>query len=62
MSPSTRIAVAFELREIQQQDTKAICTAMNVSVSNPGALLHRARLYLRRCIELMWLGKPKTRN
>jgi RNA polymerase sigma-70 factor (ECF subfamily) len=58
---SPRIAMAFQLREIDQRDTAEICLELNISESNLWVMLHRARLCLRRCIESHWLGRPGGR-
>jgi len=55
-----RLARAFHLREIEQKDTKEICAELNISETNLWVMLHRARLCLRRCIELNWLNRTKS--
>jgi RNA polymerase sigma-70 factor (ECF subfamily) len=57
-----RLATVFELRELEQRDTKEICAELNISENNLWVMLHRARLCLRRCIELNWLNKSKDRS
>lgn len=54
---SPRLASAFALKEIEQLDTKEVCTALNVSEGNLWVMLHRARAYLRQCLEINWLNK-----
>lgn len=54
---SPRLASAFALKEIEQLDTKEICAALNVSEGNLWVMLHRARTYLRQCLEINWLNK-----
>lgn len=54
---SPRLATAFALKEIEQLDTKEICAALSVSEGNLWVMLHRARAYLRQCLELNWLNK-----
>jgi len=56
---SPRLARVFELREVEQRDTKEICSELNISESNLWVMLHRARLCLRRCIEVNWLNQEK---
>lgn len=41
---------AFHLREVQGEDTETICNIMEVSSTNLGVLLYRARNKLRECI------------
>lgn len=48
--PSNQRA-AFCLWEIEENETSEICTALNVSATNLGVLLYRAKNRLRECIE-----------
>lgn len=43
--------MAFYLKEIEEEDSKAICNMMNVSRTNLGVLLFRAKNLLRVCLE-----------
>lgn len=52
-----RMARAFTLREIDGLSTEEICEILQVSTSNLWVLLHRARLRLRRCIEVNWFRR-----
>ncbi len=54
-------ADAFRLREINQTDTEEICKIMNISPTNLWVLMHRARLFMRRCLELRWFKPEKER-
>ena len=56
---SPRQARVFELREVEQRDTKEICLELNISESNLWVMLHRARLCLRKCIEVKWLDQER---
>jgi RNA polymerase sigma-70 factor, ECF subfamily len=42
---------AFILRELEQLDTATICKILDVSVTNLGVLLYRARNRMRECLE-----------
>jgi RNA polymerase sigma-70 factor, ECF subfamily len=42
---------AFVLREVEGLDTGEICKILDVSVTNFGVLMHRARARLRECLE-----------
>jgi RNA polymerase sigma-70 factor (TIGR02943 family) len=52
-----RASGAFILREVDGLGTEEICRAFGVSANNLWVMLHRARLHLRRCLELNWF-KP----
>jgi len=51
-----RMSQAFALRELEQMDSDELSETMKVTSNNLGALLYRARLRLRRCLEVKWLG------
>ena len=38
-------------------DSKEICEMLNISQSNLWVMLHRARMALRRCLEMNWFAK-----
>lgn len=46
------MARVFSLREVVGLDTEEICKELNISPTNCWVLLHRARLFLRECLEL----------
>jgi RNA polymerase sigma-70 factor (ECF subfamily) len=48
----------FTLREVEELETPDICKILQISVSNLGALMHRARARLRECLKAHGL----TRN
>lgn len=54
-----RVSGAFVLREVDGLGTEEICRKFGVSANNLWVMLHRARLHLRRCLELNWF-KPGT--
>jgi RNA polymerase sigma-70 factor (ECF subfamily) len=41
----------FVLREVEGFETGEICKILDVSVTNFGVLMHRARARLRECLE-----------
>lgn len=47
-------ARAFLLRELDGWDSDAICRELKIKASHLFVMLHRARLALRRCLELHW--------
>lgn len=54
------VAAVFTLREVDDLESKEICSLLNISESNLWVMLHRARLALRRCLEVNWFGKEKV--
>ena len=49
-------ASVFIMREFGELSTDEICKAIDVSTTNLWVLLHRARMKLRRCLEVNWFG------
>ena len=54
-----RVASVFALREMNGLDTDEICEILSLSSSNFWVMMHRARMALRRCIEINWFMKAK---
>jgi RNA polymerase sigma-70 factor, ECF subfamily len=53
-----RVASVFALREIDGMSSEDICTALGLSANNFWVIMHRARMQLRRCIEIKWFKHP----
>lgn len=51
---------AFMMREWLEMSVDDICKELDVSSTNLYVLLHRARLRLRACLELNWLGHQQA--
>ena len=49
-----RQRMAFVLREIEGLSTQEICKILEVSTTNMGVMLFRARNRLRECLESKW--------
>jgi len=57
-----KVAQAFVMREIDDVSSDEICKDLGVSPNNVWVMLHRARMALRRCLEVRWFGdKPKDK-
>ena len=50
-------ARAFLLREMDDLGSEQICALLGISQNHLWVLLHRARLALRRCLEINWFTK-----
>jgi RNA polymerase sigma-70 factor (ECF subfamily) len=48
------MARAFVMREIEGMKSEEICKHLDISQTNLWVRLHRARLQLRRCLEVNW--------
>jgi len=51
-----RQAKAFMMREIDGLSTDEICKALGISATNSWVIVYRARILLRQCLEIKWLG------
>lgn len=49
-----RVARVFALREMDGMSSEEICTVLDLSANNFWVIMHRARMQLRRCIEIKW--------
>jgi RNA polymerase sigma-70 factor, ECF subfamily len=52
-----RVASVFTLREMDGLETAEICELLSLTTSNFWVMMHRARMGLRRCVELNWFKK-----
>lgn len=50
-------AHVFVMREVDGDSTDEICSTLNINRNHLGVLLHRARLALRRCLDLNWFSE-----
>lgn len=49
-------AAVFRMKNMEDEDSENICKELNVSSSNYWIIMHRAKLQLRKCLELNWMG------
>jgi len=54
-----RLSTVFSLREMDELSTTELCKLLEVSPGNLGVLLYRARMGLRRCLEINWFCTEK---
>ena len=52
-----RVASVFTLREMDGLTSDEVCDVLSLSASNFWVIMHRARMQLRRCIEIKWFRK-----
>jgi RNA polymerase sigma-70 factor (TIGR02943 family) len=52
-----KVAAAFNLREVDGLQSKEVCALLHISENNLWVMLHRARMALRRCLEINWFAK-----
>jgi RNA polymerase sigma-70 factor (ECF subfamily) len=51
------MAQVFSLREVAGMETEEICKELDITPTNCWVLLHRARLFMRQCLELNGFSK-----
>ncbi len=51
------VASVFTLREMDGLTSEEICDVLSLSASNFWVIMHRARMQLRRCVEIKWFRK-----
>ena len=54
------MAQVFSLREVAGLETAEICKELGITPTNCWVLLHRARLFMRQCLELNGFSKAGT--
>ena len=57
-----RITSAFTLREMEGLSSEEICEVLGITANNLWVMLHRARMHLRRCLELNWFAGVGVRR
>jgi len=57
-----KAAQAFFLREVDDISSETICKDLGISPNNFWVLLHRARMSLRRCLEVHWFGNKRKQK
>ena len=55
-----KTAQVFLLREVDGVSSEEICKDLPLSANNLWVMLHRARMALRRCLEVHWFGHKQT--
>jgi RNA polymerase sigma-70 factor, ECF subfamily len=52
----SKLAQLFMLRDVQETDNEEICKELNITATNAWVMLYRARMGLRKCLEINWIG------
>ena len=55
----SKVAQVFILREVDDVSSDQICKDLGLSPNNVWVMLHRARLALRRCLEVHWFESKR---
>jgi RNA polymerase sigma-70 factor, ECF subfamily len=51
----TKLAALFMMRDIHETDNEEICKELNITSTNAWVMLYRARMGIRKCLEINWL-------
>lgn len=62
MNLPERVANAFVMREVDGLTSREICDVLMISLNNYWTIMHRARLHLRRCLEMNWFFAPNDKE
>lgn len=49
----------FSLKELLGQSIDEICKELDITATNCSVILHRARMSLRQCLEIQWVGNTR---
>lgn len=49
-----KLATIFSMRDVDDMDNEEICKALGITATNAWVMLYRARMGLRKCLELHW--------
>jgi RNA polymerase sigma-70 factor (ECF subfamily) len=52
-----KLAAIFTLRDIEEEENEKICKDLEITATNAWVMLYRARMTLRKCLELNWMGR-----
>lgn len=56
------VSAAFALRDVEGLGTGQICKILGITATNLGARLHRARMWLRKCLERNWFLREERKG
>jgi len=57
-----KMSTAYTMRELEGAETSEICEVFHTGKNNCWVILYRARMLLRRCLEVNWFGGKKERS
>ncbi len=50
-----KLSALFLMRDVQEIDNENICKELNITPTNAWVMLYRARMGLRKCLEMNWI-------
>lgn len=52
-----KLATLFMMRDVHETDNEEICKELNITTTNAWVMLYRARMGIRKCLEINWIDK-----
>jgi RNA polymerase sigma-70 factor, ECF subfamily len=52
----SKLAALFVMRDVHETDNEEICKELNITTTNAWVMLYRARMGIRKCLEINWIG------
>ena len=50
-----KLAALFLMRDVHETDNEEICKELQITTTNAWVMLYRARMSLRKCLEINWI-------
>jgi RNA polymerase sigma-70 factor (ECF subfamily) len=57
-----KVAQVFLRREVDNVPSEEVCKEFDITANNFWVMLHRARMALRRCLEVNWFGRNREKK
>ena len=51
-----KLSALFLMRDVHDTDNEEICKELNITATNAWVMLYRARMGIRKCLEINWLA------
>ena len=51
-----KLAAIFMMRDVQEVDNENSCKELDITATNAWVMLYRARMGLRKCLEMNWIS------
>jgi RNA polymerase sigma-70 factor (ECF subfamily) len=52
----TKLSTIFMMRDVHENENENICKELDITATNAWVMLYRARMGLRKCLELNWMA------
>lgn len=55
----SKLAQIFIMRDVNEDDNEEICKVLDITTTNAWVMLYRARMNLRKCLEINWTNQSQ---